>query len=196
MQELGSSLGGGKFANGAVTGAYVMLFNFMQHPEGGPPLKSKTGTKKMEHDALPENPLLTVTWTTSEIVEGAATGLINVDHTETATHPFLSHKPDGAISSIEYQLNNTRGAGGISGGVSVFGAGGSNGSYTGGASFHFGPIQIGVSGTAAGWNSSVNVNVNIYRGNNRFVGGSFGVKPLGAATVAATYYAPYLIFAY
>ena len=28
-----SVLGGGKFANGAVTGAYVMLFNYMMHPD-------------------------------------------------------------------------------------------------------------------------------------------------------------------
>ena len=41
-----SVLGGGKFANGAVTGAYVMLFNHMQHPEDPP----KTETSSSNSD--------------------------------------------------------------------------------------------------------------------------------------------------
>jgi RHS repeat-associated protein len=31
-----SALGGGKFANGAITGAYVMMFNALMHEKGGP----------------------------------------------------------------------------------------------------------------------------------------------------------------
>jgi hypothetical protein len=39
-----SVLGGGKFANGAITGAYVMLFNHMRHPDDG----EEDGGKKPE----------------------------------------------------------------------------------------------------------------------------------------------------
>ena len=47
MQELGSSLGGGKFANGAITGAYVMLFNEMMHQKKEKAPWDKNGDAKL-----------------------------------------------------------------------------------------------------------------------------------------------------
>ena len=48
-----SVLGGGKFANGAITGAYVMLFNEMRHPDDEKPKKgNKSSTVEVAGEVV------------------------------------------------------------------------------------------------------------------------------------------------
>jgi len=68
-----SVLGGGKFANGAITGAYVMLFNFMQHPEDGDSKKQPQKGDKWEESAptiiQDEKKILVVQSSTEEYID-------------------------------------------------------------------------------------------------------------------------------